>query len=188
MSVKGWLAAASVMAMMTTVVGAQAKADFTGSWQANREKTMASSPQPAAGGSGRAAGTANGVASARMGGGGTMSPSGAPPQPYVLTQTATALTITRDLGDGSSQKWVYKLDGSDSVNVNGRTTLTSRSRWIAGKLVTEGKQVTVAGENTMEGTFKEVRWLDAEGSMHVETTRQIGSNAAGTTYLVLDKK
>jgi hypothetical protein len=117
-----------------------------------------------------------------------MSASGGAAPEWTVTQTAAAVTIVRPFPDGSGeQKFVYKLTG-ESVNTNGRTTQTTRSRWDAGKLVTEGTQVTTTDQGTVNGTFKEVRSLDKDGSMHVETTRSINGGSPSTSVSVLSKK
>ena len=168
--------------LVAAAVTAQKRPDFTGMWQTNREKTAAASPSAGSGGSGRMGG------GAVVAGGAFVSSSGSAPAPWVVVQTATILTITRDFGDGSGQKWVYKLDGGESINTNARTTTTTRSRWDGDRLITEGSQVTKTQEAEVAGTVKEVRWLDKDGSMHVETTRAIGGREPSTTFQVFDKQ
>lgn len=189
MTLHKWLATASAtIALSTAALSAQTKPNLAGTWDVNSEKTAAARAAaapaaPAAGGAMRGGG--GGVMS---GGGGNLMSAGGAPMPYVIAHTPQSLTITRDLGDGSTQKWVYKLDGSESVNVNARTTLTTKSAFVGDKLITEGKQTTKTEQAEMAGTFKEVRWIDKDGSMHVETTRSINGGATTTSYLVLDKK
>jgi hypothetical protein len=178
--------AAGVAGVVTaaSLVLAQNTPDFSGTWEVNKDKTAASGPTTGPrGGMARGSTPGGRVATATASG----QPAAAP-QPWVLTQTETALTIVRDLGDGSTRKWVYRLDRSESVNTVGRTTTTTRSRWDGGKLVTEGRQVIRTEQGDVSGTFKETRWLDKEGAMHVETTRALEGRAPGTTYLVLEKK
>lgn len=178
------LIAAIGTVVLTSTVAAQTAPNFAGTWTPDREKTQAAMTAlgaPAAGGTGtRMVGGA---------GGGTMSPSGAAASPleWTITQTATAITLMRPLPDGSAQKFTYKLAG-ESVNVNARTTLTTKSRWEGGKLVTEGTQVTTTDQGPIDGTFKETRWLDKDGSMHVETVRALSGNAPATVASVLSRK
>lgn len=180
---RGLAAASATMMLWSAALSAQARPNLAGTWETNAEKTAAAraagAPTAAAGGGGAMRGA---------GGGSLMAASGAAPMPYVITQTPQAVTIARDLGDGASQKWVYKLDGSESVNVNARTTLTTRSAFAGDKLITEGKQVTKTEQAEVAGTFREVRWIDKDGAMHVETTRAMNGGAATTGYLVLDRK
>lgn len=184
MTRREWLAAASVIVTMTAVTSAQAKADFGGTWEVNREKTAASAPARPAVAGGNRMGGGGGAGAA----GGSMLMGGGPPPPYVIVQTKATLTITRALPDGAEQKWVYTLDGSESTNTNARTTATTRSKFEAGKLVTEGTQVTTTDRGDVRGTFKEVRWIAADGSMHVQTTRAISGAEPAMTYQVFDRK
>jgi hypothetical protein len=185
MTLHRWLAAAAaIVTVSAAALAAQTKPDFNGTWDVNPEKTAAdraaaATTSPGGGGGG----------GLRGGGGNSMSAVGATaPMPYVIKQTARELTITRDFGDGTVQKWVYRLDGSESVNTNLRTTLTTRSTFTDGKLVTEGKQATKTDQAEVTGTFKEVRWIDKDGAMHVHTTRVMNGGAPTTSYQVLDKK
>ena len=174
-------AAAMVVAAMG--IDAQGHPDFSGAWVPDATKTAAMRPASSGGGGG-------GVASigASGGGGGAMvaSPGGTPPATTV-TQTAAQLTIERSTPAGT-QKTVYKLDGSESTNVNGSTTLVTKSHWDGTKLITEGKQTTKLDSATTEGTFKEMRSLDKDGDMVVETTRQFAGRDAVTGFQVLKKR
>jgi hypothetical protein len=103
-----------------------------------------------------------------------------PPADTVLTQTSAALTSERKF---MSQivRYVYQLDGKESVNQNGANTLTTKSAWDGRKLVTQGTSfsVTSAGESLWQ--FKEIRWLDQSGAMVTETTHK---DEAGTLTVV----
>ena len=94
-----------------------------------------------------------------------------PPTDTVVTQTAAALTSERKF---MSQivRYVYQLDGKETVNHNGANTQTTRSAWDGRKLVTQGTSfsVTSAGESLWQ--FKEIRWLDQSGAMVTETTHK----------------
>jgi hypothetical protein len=173
--------------VMTGALAAQSSANFSGTWTPDREKTLAAmaalSPQGAPRGNAPSAG------GARMGGGGGMVATSGPATPpeWTITQTPSAVTIVRPLPDGTEQKYVYHLSGP-SVNANARTTLTTTSHWDGAKLITEGKQVTTTDQGGVEGTFKESRWLDKDGAMHVETSRIINGGSPTTSVQVLAKK
>jgi hypothetical protein len=128
-----------------TIAKAQAKPDFSGKWVQDMEK---SDPMGGPGGGGRG-------------------PAG--PQRLTITQTATELIIARETPMGS-MKTVYKLDGTENVNEMGRGSSKTKCHWEGNTLVTEGTQTmtTPNGEMTMQ--IKEVRSLDADGSMVVATT------------------
>jgi len=107
---------------------------------------------------------------------------------WVITQTAAALTLTRSMADGSLQKLIYKLDGSESVNVNGRTTQTTKTTVAAGKITTVGTQVVKTDQGDVTSQIKEVRSLDKDGAMVVETTRTIDGGSRTTTQVFVKKK
>lgn len=178
-----WIGAATIAALAALPLAASAQTpNFSGRWTVNPEKTRAAGPAATPTMRGGTMG-----ASARGGGGGAnMISAGGPPAPFVITQSATELTITRQLGD-AEQKYIYKLGGGESVNVNARTTQTSTSSWQGTKLVTRGTTVTTTSAGETKGTFTETRWIDASGAMHVETSREINGRS-GTTYQVLDKQ
>jgi hypothetical protein len=92
-----------------------------------------------------------------------------PPPQKIITQTAQMIRIDNPWQHGVVT-YIYKLDGSESVNLNGANTQTTRSRWEGGKLITEGTSFseTSAGESTWK--FKEVRWMNASGAMVSETS------------------
>lgn len=107
---------------------------------------------------------------------------------WTITQTTGALVITHALAGGAVQKFIYKLDGSERVNINGRTTLTTKSRWEAGALVTTGTQSQATDAAAIKSTFKETRRLDKDGTMAVETVRQLGTAAPSTTRQTFVRK
>ena len=134
---------------------AQSKADFSGTWTLNAEK---SDPPP----QGR-------------GGGGGMA--GAP---VTIKQTGSMLTIDSQ-GRGGPVTMNYKLDGSESTNqVQGRggaTEAKSKAHWDGAKLVIETTREV--GGNTV--TTTETRSLSADGrEMTVETS--FNGNTRKTVY------
>ena len=117
-----------------------------------------------------------------------MAAGGAAPPEWVITQTPAALTIVRALPDGTQQKFVYKLDGSESVNVNGRTTQKTRTTVAGGRLTTVGSQSVTTDQGDVLSEIKEVRWLEKDGSMVVEMTRTVNESVRTTTQVFAKKK
>jgi hypothetical protein len=155
----------TVAALLATVAlqpaAAQGKADFSGSWKLNVEK----SDPMGGGGGGGGGGGANMMATAVT----------------VITQSATQLVIETKFGD-QSRSATYNLDGKESVNPGMRGGETkSTVKWDGASLVIEG--VNATGQAS-----KEVRSLSADGKqMTVVTTRQ-GQNGEMTTKRVYDKQ
>ena len=110
-----------------------------------------------------------------------------PPADTVVSQTAATLTTERKF---MSQvlRYVYQLDGKESVNHNGANTLTTKSTWEGQKLVTRGTSfsVTSAGESLWE--FEEMRWLDKTGAMVTETTNKDEGGKVNVVMQVYRKK
>jgi hypothetical protein len=193
------------LAMAMTIVGctasiglqAQAPPDFSGIWtlesyRGNIGAAGAGGASAAGGGGTRAGGAGRSmtVGGARVGGGGNaMSAGGARPAPSEITvrQTGGALTIAYAQGDATRQI-VYTLGGAESVNVSGSVTLKTTSRWDGVKLLTEGTQSVATSQGAVTATFKEVRFLEADGTMVIETTRQPEGNQATTSRQVYAKK
>jgi hypothetical protein len=174
------MVAAGVFAA-AALAAAQTPPNLAGTWVLDRDKTAARSAAPSGMRAGGPDGRAGAAAVGARGGPAT------PPE-WRITQTAAALRAERALPNGTTQTLVYKLDGSESTNANGRATLTTRSRWEGGKLVTEGTQLIATEQGPVAGTLKEVRWLDKEGSMVVETTRAIDENPPSTITQVFVRK
>jgi hypothetical protein len=142
---------------------AQAKADFSGAWKMNVEKS-----DPMGGGGGGGGGMRDGVTT--------------------ITQTATELTIVTKFGE-NSRTVTYKLDGSESVNPGMRGGETkSKAKWDGASLVIESVSNVTGPNGDMQVTSKEVRSLSADGkTMTVVTTRQ-GQNGETTRKTVYDKQ
>lgn len=190
------------LAMAMTIVGctasiglqAQAPPDFSGIWTLESYRgnigAAGAGGGSAAGASSGGAGRSMTVGGARVGGGGNaMSAGGARPAPSEITvrQTGGALTITYAQGDATRQI-VYTLDGAETVNVNGSVTLKTTSRRDGVKLLTEGTQSVATSQGAVTATFKEVRFLEADGTMVIETTRQAEGGQATTSRQVYAKK
>lgn len=103
-----------------------------------------------------------------------------PPMDTVVTQNATDV-ITERKFMSQTIRYVYHLDGSESVNHNGANTLTTRSTWDGGRLVTQGTSFSATSQGEFLWQYKEVRSLDKSGSMVIETTTV---DEAGKTNVV----
>src|SRR4051812_17794453 len=92
----------------------------------------------------------------------------APASDTVVTQTPTALTTERSV---MSQviRFVYRLDGGESVNHNGANTQTTKSAWEGNTLVTRGTSFSVTSQGESTWDYSEKRLLDPKGLMVVET-------------------
>jgi hypothetical protein len=136
----------AVVLALPAIATAQAKPDFSGKWIQDMEKS------DAAGG---------------PGGGGGRGPAG--PQNVTITQSATELILERETPNGAI-KTVYKLDGTVSENSTGRGASKTKSTWEGATLVTAGTQTMSMQGNEVTLDTKEVRSLEADGTMVVVTT------------------
>jgi hypothetical protein len=155
---KATLTALAMMAWATMAL-AQAKPDFSGTWILDVEKS-------------ELGGASGGSGSGGPGGGPSRAPSPALDAKFVITQTASELSIDQQVG-GHSNVITFKLDGSESANTGMRGgQLKSKARWDGDRIVVESTQAmtTPNGERTLE--TKEVRSLAADGTMVVERTTQ----------------
>jgi hypothetical protein len=182
--VSGWVVVSAATA------AAQAVPNLSGTWALDREKTAAVAPAGGAMGGRSAIGSASATATASPRGGATAMTGGGAggAAEWTITQTAAALTITRGLPDGSTQRLVYKLDGSESVGAYGRVTQKTRTTVAGGKFTTTGTQTVNTDQGDLTSQFKEVRWLDKDGSMVVEMTRLVEGSGSRTITTVLTKK
>lgn len=152
---------------------AQARPDFSGTWELDLPRTQAENRA-------RSGAATNGGGGGGAGGMSTMSPggvsnAGAPVATVVtVSQTVTALTIDRVSGQVFA-KTNYRLDGVEAVTVIDTMTRKQKSRWDGNKLISEGTGETVLsdGSGSVKSTFKEVRWIDKDGTMVVESTRAV---------------
>lgn len=172
---------AAITAMAGATPAAQPKPSLSGTWTLDAEKSAARAPA-----AGRGIGAGGGSRGTFSASGGMRAGSGTPE--WTIQQTASTLTITHPLPDGSTQTFVYKLDGSESVNVNGRFTLTSKTVVSGGRITTTGTQLVKSDQGDATAAVREVRWLDADGTQVVETTRTIGANPPTMSTVVLVKR
>lgn len=182
---------AAVLCVAVLGTLAQGRPNFSGTWELDLERTRAENQ------------ARSGTAALGGGGGGTMSFSGtsqagAPAVTVVkITQTPALITIDRVSGQIFA-KTNYRLDGGEAVTVIDAMTRKQKSRWEGTKLVSEGTGETVLsdGSGSVKSTFKEVRWLDKDGTMVVESTRavqpppgmQLGNGGAPRTTVQYFKK
>jgi hypothetical protein len=142
-------------------VNAQAgKANFSGTWALNAEK----STQPQGGGGGRG-----------MGGGGN----------FTVAQEANLLTQTRTGPDGTARVTKYTLDGKESVNSMGMGESKSTATWSA-----DGKSLTIVTKMNFNGderTSTQVWSMIDAKTMSIASTRP-GPDGEVKTTMVYDKK
>ncbi len=88
-----------------------------------------------------------------------------------ISRKDATMTMERRVGN-RVQTFIYRLDGSESVSEAGTLTRRARSRWNGPRLVTEGTHtITTPGSEVSIG-FTETIELDADGVLHIETTRE----------------
>ena len=168
------------LAMSLTLNGQAGKADFTGTWALNAEKSD-------------------------MGGGPGGPPQGQPPQGqgqrmggfgggnFTATQEANLLTVTRTRtnqnGESVTTTSKYTLDGKESINTTGRGESKSTATWAADgntlKIATS-RTFDMGGESrtmnsTEEWTLTDAKTLTIKSMMNTP-------NGERTTAMVYDKK
>lgn len=153
--------------------GAQAKADFSGTWTFDEAKSDPAPGRPGGGG-GRPAGGGGG--GGRMGGG--------TPIQLVIRQSANDLTVESTLASGA-QTAVYKLDGSESANKTGMGEVKTKAAWDGANLVLSGKQALSTPQGNFEIDTKEV--YSVSGSVLTVTTTRITPRGDTTRKLVFNK-
>ena len=147
--------ALALVLALPSLLFAQAKTDFSGTWTFDEAK---SDPAPArAGGGGGGGGRGGG----RMG--------GAPATAMTIKQTAGELTLDRTTAQGA-QTVVLKLDGSESTNTIGMGPAASKAVWDGARLVVTTTQ-TVQGRGG-EITINSKEIYSVQGNvLTIETTR-----------------
>jgi hypothetical protein len=146
------MTALALLLALPSLVLAQAKPDFSGTWTFDEAKSDPA-PARAGGGGGRGGG--------RMG--------GAPATAMTIKQTAGELSMDRTTAQGA-QTVVYKLDGSESTNTIGMGPATSKAMWDGNKLVITTTQ-TVQGRGG-EITINSKDIYSVQGNvLTIETTR-----------------
>ena len=163
---KRTMVAAIVAVVFAAGLIAQTRPGFAGTWTLDAEKSVMPQGRGAGMGGGRQGG---------MGGG-----------PVTITVEGQKMSVTRAMGpSGNTMTTVYRLDGTASTNTmagrgaGGPMEFVFTSTWNGAKLVT-----TIAGPR---GPSTETRWIDADGTMVVETTRTNPQGESVTTKLVYKK-
>jgi hypothetical protein len=137
------------------------KANFSGTWALNAEKSTF--PE---GGGGFGGGQ-------RMGG------------DMTITQDASSLTQSRAGRDGTTRETKYILDGKENVITTGRGDTKYTATWSA-----DGKSLTLVTKMSFNGnemTSTAVWSLKDAKTLSIETTRQ-GQSGEVKTTMVYDKK
>ena len=142
------------IALFSAGVVAQSPPDFSGVWTPVESPNAAAAPVPA--------------------------PGGPPPPPRTLSvtivQSPTEMKVARKVDAGGREavyNFVYKLDGSESVNQMGPLVFRTKAAWDGSTLVLSS--VVSAAENPL-GELKESYGLQ-EGDLIVEGSRR---SPAGT--------
>ena len=166
--------------LAATLVSAQSRPDLSGTWLPDPSKASAGGVGTGGGmvavaRTGAGGGTGGGGATATSGGGGgmmRMSGGGGAGGAVetVVTQSASSLTIERIMGP-VTQTYIHTFDGTENVNVNGRVTMKTKSRWEGASLVTEGTSHVSTDAGDVVTSVREVRSLDADGALVLETER-----------------
>jgi len=150
-------------------------ADFSGTW--NLDRDASEFPQePASGGRGGRGRGGGGGRNGGFGGGG--------PATITIAQAGGQFAMTREAG-GQSQTVTYRLDGSASENSGPRGGMTTTmSSWDGAALVTQGSRTmsTLRGAFTLE--TQERRTLSDDGqTMTVASTRTTPRGEIATTLV-----
>jgi hypothetical protein len=152
--------------LFTAGAMAQTRPDFSGTWTLDVEKSV----MPQGRGAGQGGGRGGGMGAA----------------PLRIKIDGPKMSIERTMGQqGTTVTTVYMLDGTVSKNTQaGRqggepVEITYTSKWEGSKLVT-----TIANPR---GSSTETRWIEADGTMVVETTRTNPQGESVTTKLVYKK-
>jgi hypothetical protein len=140
-----------VLAIFATVTNAQSRPDFSGAWKPVENPTSTSSPLP------------------------PPKPGGPPPPPRTLSttiaQSVTELKVDRRVerdGGEAVITFIYKLDGTESLNQMGPIVFKTKAAWDGATLVLSS--VISIDERTI-GESKDIYRLE-DGQLIVETTRQ----------------
>lgn len=168
--------AALLAAVALSPLAAQAKADFSGSWKMNMEKS-----DPMGGGMG-----GGGMGGSGMGGGGMGMGMAMPVT--IITQTAAKLTLETKMGE-NTRTLSYLLDGSESVNPGARGgDSKSKVQWDGSSLVIHTESTFTGPNGAMTVTSKEVRSLSADGKIMTVVATRTTPNGEQTTRRVYDKQ
>lgn len=161
-----------VVALIAATLAPQAVPDLSGTW----------SRDP---GRGTATGGGQGQREAEGGGRGGGLGLGPAADQLTIVQTPERLVITERLGEATSAV-TYALNGKRTTNRvsagrNSGGTAASVTAWRGARLETTVKVTPVAGRGPA-ATYKEVRYLEADGSLVVEITMTGSPNKRTVVY------
>jgi hypothetical protein len=137
-----------LLCLCSLLAPTQARPDFSGLWEFDREQTMKQPPSP----DGRL------VIAAMLG------------DEFVANQDDKALHLTIK-AMGQTVKATYNLDGSESRNLSpGDIVVVSRAQWEGEKLVI--RSTSTSAERGKPVTIETIRtlWLDKDGSLYMQRT------------------
>jgi hypothetical protein len=137
------------------------KANFSGTWVLNAEKSTF--PEGSRFGGGE-----------RTGGG-----------EVTITQDASTLTQSRTGQDGTIRETKYILDGKENVNTTGRGEIKYTAKWSV-----DGRSLTIVTKMNFSGnerTSTAVWSLKDAETLSIETTRE-GQSGEVKTIMIYDKK
>jgi hypothetical protein len=109
-----------------------------------------------------------------------------------IAQTTGAVSIERrywgSLGSGN-YKGVYQLDDSESVNVSGRMTSKTHSKWDGPRLVIQGRVTTLTGQSESVCAVTETFELGPNRALLVVATGEVAghSRTSDQTYFAKSK-
>lgn len=149
-----------VIALIAATLAPQTVPDLSGTWRSDPGRSSAS-------GGGR------GQRESENGGRGGGLGLGPAAEQLTIVQTPDRLVITERRGEASA-KFTYALNGKKTTNAvssgrNSGGSAASVTSWRGARLETTVK-VTPGNGRGVVATYKEVRYLDADGSLVVETT------------------
>jgi hypothetical protein len=162
------MVSAAAFVLATAGLFAQAKANFSGTWTPDAEKTAAANPAPPAGGGGGGG----------RGGGGRGGQQG----PMTVKHDATTLSVERQTQNGP-QTTAYVLDGKPNKMTQGQAEVTYTAKVV-------GSTVEIETTRDMQGTpfTSKIVW-SMEGDYLVQSTTSPGrEGGAPTTRKVYYKK
>jgi hypothetical protein len=111
----------------------------------------------------------------------------APDSDLVVKQTPATLTSERTFMT-QVIRYVFRLDGQESVNLNGANTQTTRSHWDGKKLVTEGTSYSVTSQGESTWIYREVHSINAKRQMVIEVTTTDEAGVKNVVTRVFNKK
>jgi hypothetical protein len=111
----------------------------------------------------------------------------APDMDLVVTQTPATLTSEMKFMT-QVIRYVFKLDGKESVNLNGANTQTTKSHWDGKRLVTEGTSYSVTSQGESTWVYREVHSMNPKGQMVIEVTTTDEAGVKNVVTRVFNKK